>query len=70
MADEKREIDTPKAPPTKEEWRGVAHAYVDNNGWCAVCGRSEGWRAHPVKAVELTPRSKAKFLCDRKGAKW
>jgi hypothetical protein len=30
----------PKAPPTKEEMRGVEHPYTDNNGWCAVCGRS------------------------------
>lgn len=33
----------------KEEKRNEPHDYVDHNGWCAVCGRSEGWKAHSEK---------------------
>lgn len=42
MADD-QVIETPKS---KEEMRHEPHAYVDASGWCAVCGRSEGWKAH------------------------
>lgn len=35
---------------TKEEARHVPHTYVDAAGWCAVCGRSEAWKAHAAPA--------------------
>lgn len=47
------------APPkSKKEMRDIPHSYVDanhNNDWCAVCGRSEGWRIHTVKESPAAP---------------
>lgn len=51
MADE----DVTAPHKTKEEMRYEPHEYVDANhnaDWCAVCGRGELWRAHPVKKIE------------------
>lgn len=42
MADEVIE----KTPKSKDEMRHEPHEFKDNNGWCAVCSRGEGWKAH------------------------
>lgn len=42
--------------PEEKLLRDVAHDYVDHNGWCRDCGRSEGWRAHSVKEEEAPPK--------------
>jgi hypothetical protein len=46
MADEVVTTEEVPAAKSKEEMRGEPHSYQDNNGWCSVCGRSEGWRVH------------------------
>lgn len=44
MADEEKEL-------TQAEWREESHPYEDHNGWCAKCGRSEGFKAHASNLV-------------------
>jgi hypothetical protein len=48
MADEEnvKVEEVEEAPKSKEEMRHIPHEYEDNNGWCAGCGRSEGFKAH------------------------
>lgn len=43
-----------ETPKTKDEMRHEPHEFKDNNGWCAVCGRSAGWKAHGVVAEIAT----------------
>lgn len=52
MAEEIKVDVADEAPRSKEEMRYVEHEYEDFNGWCAVCGRSENWKAHQVKEAQ------------------
>jgi hypothetical protein len=44
MADE--DVKVEDDPKSKEEMRHIPHEYKDSLGWCAVCGRSEGFKVH------------------------
>jgi hypothetical protein len=47
MADE--DVKVEDDPKSKEEMRHIPHEYKDSLGWCAVCGRSEGFKIHLVE---------------------
>jgi hypothetical protein len=41
-------------PKEEEKPSAKPHTYQEANGWCAVCGKSEGYKSHMEKKEEVT----------------